>query len=120
MKFATLLVSVLILVAVLIPGGNLPDVNRGGYDKLIHFGMFLVWVVALQFDFGTKSLSRRIFFLLAGVAFSALTEVVQILVEGRSFDMYDMIADVVGLIAGLLIGPTIIRWLRRLITSQQA
>ena len=120
MKYATLLVSVLIIIAVLIPGQNLPDVSIGGYDKLIHFGMFLVWALAVQSDFGTRLVSRRIFFLVSGVAFSGLTEVVQILVEGRSFDMYDMIADVVGLIAGLLIGPIIIRWLRHLFTSQQA
>ena len=51
MKYATLTVSILIIIAVLIPGSNLPDVNIGGYDKLIHIGMFFTWALAVRFDF---------------------------------------------------------------------
>ena len=115
MKYATLAVSILIIIAVLIPGRNLPDVSIGGYDKLVHMGMFLMWALAVQYDFGARRLSRLVIILLSGIAFSALTEVVQIMVEGRSFDIYDMIADIVGLLAGLLIGRPIIEWLRELI-----
>jgi VanZ family protein len=115
MKYGTLLVSVLIIIAVLIPGQNLPDVSIGGYDKLIHMGMFLVWALVAQYDLGTKPLSRLVMLFFAGTVFSAMTEVLQIVVEGRSFDMYDMIADIVGLIIGLMIGGPIIRWFKELV-----
>jgi VanZ family protein len=45
---------------------------------------------------------------LAGLAFSLLTELLQLLVEGRTFDPYDMLADAVGLMIGLLVsGPVL-------------
>lgn len=114
MKYATLLVSLLIIVAVLVPGENLPDVSIGGYDKLVHLAMFLGWALAVQYDFGTKPASRRFVFLITGLLFSILTEVLQIVIEGRSFDIYDMMADTAGLIIGLVTGGPVVRWLRRL------
>ena len=112
MKFLTGLVSLLIIIAVLIPGSNLPDVNIGGYDKLIHMVMFASWAVAVRYDFDRKPFRYAKVFL-AGVLFSALTEVLQILVEGRSFDIYDMVADAGGLIIGLWLSAPVVKWMRR-------
>lgn len=108
MRYATLFVSILILIAVLVPGRSLPDVSIGGYDKLIHIIMFMAWGVAVRLDFDRKSFRFALFFVL-GILFSAFTEIVQILVEGRSFDLYDMAADAVGLLIGLLISGPIVR-----------
>lgn len=109
MKFATLTVSLLIIVAVLMPGDNLPDIRIGGYDKLIHIGMFLLWGLAVRYDFTVRF--TFVHFLAAGVAFSLMTEVLQIAIEGRSFDVYDMLADVAGLLLGLWLGgPLARRW----------
>lgn len=113
MRYATLLVSVLIIIAVLIPGRDLPNVNIGGYDKLIHIVMFAAWALAIVYDLHPKPF-RFFLLLLAGLAFSAVTELLQLLVEGRSFDIYDMIADALGLIAGLLISGPIVKRLRRI------
>ena len=111
MKYATLVVSLLIIVAVLIPGRDLPDVNIGGYDKLIHICMFLTWALATSYDFGISQ--RKHYFLFAGgVFFSFFSEVLQIAVEGRSFDLYDMAADMIGLILGLLLAGPLIRRLK--------
>jgi len=112
MKIATIVVSILIIIAVLIPGGNLPDVSIGGYDKLIHMAMFAVWAIAVRYDFG-NSRFRYILVFFMGVAFSALTEILQLLVEGRSFDLYDMAADAVGLVVGLLIGAPLVKWVNQ-------
>lgn len=111
MRYATLLVSVLIIIAVLIPGRDLPDVKIGGYDKLIHMVMFATWAVAVRFDFDRTPFPYGLFFVI-GIAFSALSEVLQILVEGRSVDIYDMLADTAGLIIGLSISGPVVRWLR--------
>jgi VanZ family protein len=113
MRYATLLVSVLIIIAVLIPGQDLPDVNIGGYDKLIHMVMFAVWALAIRYDLHPKPF-RFFPMLLAGLALSVVTELLQLLVEGRSFDLYDMAADALGLVAGLLISGPIVKRLRRI------
>jgi len=113
MKYATIFVSLLILIAVLIPGPDLPDVNIGGYDKLIHFAMFAVWAIAARYDFSEKPFRYfRIFF--CGLMFSALTEGLQLLVEGRSFDLYDVAADAVGLIGGLVISGFVLTLIGRI------
>ena len=113
MKLPTLFVSILIVIAVLIPGSKLPDVSIGGYDKLIHIAMFLTWALAVRFDYDRHPFRYAIVFLI-GILFSALTEVLQILVEGRSFDLYDMAADAVGLIIGLAISGPVVSWAHNL------
>lgn len=113
MKYATLVVSILIIIAVLIPGGNLPDVSIGGFDKLIHFGMFAVWVIAVRYDFTHKPFPWLLSFI-TGLLFSGLTEVLQLVVEGRSFDLYDMVADTLGLLAGLLLSGPVVKWVNRI------
>lgn len=113
MKYITLLVSALIVIAVLIPGRDLPDVSIGGYDKLIHIAMFATWAVAVRFDFRDRFSSGMIF--VAGVLFSLLTEVLQLLVEGRSFDLYDMAADALGVIVGLVASGMVLKIIDRLL-----
>ena len=108
MKLSTLFVSILIIIAVLVPGSKLPDVSIGGYDKLIHIAMFLTWAVAVRFDYNRHPF-RYVLVFLIGILFSALTEVLQILVEGRSFDVYDMAADAAGLVIGLAVSGPLVR-----------
>ena len=112
MKFATLLVSTLIVIAILIPGRNLPDVALGDFDKLIHVAMFSVWAIAMRFDLYPKRVSWLLVFL-TGLVFSGMTEILQLKVEGRSFDVYDIAADAVGLLAGLLTAGPVVRWIKK-------
>jgi VanZ family protein len=111
--FLTALVTVLIIIAVLTPGSKLPGVDLIGFDKLVHFGMFATWAVAVRYD-----LPDRVFafwlVLTAGLTFSILTEVLQILAEGRTFDVYDMLADAIGLLAGLLVSKKIVSLMKNL------
>ena len=112
MKYATLITSILIIIVVLIPGGNLPSVGTTGIDKLVHVAMFAVWSVAVRFDFNVKPFPYALVFFM-GLAFSLLTEILQLPVEDRSFDWFDVAADTVGLVAGLLIGGPVNQWIRR-------
>jgi len=118
---ATILSTLLILVAVLLPGPQLPDINIVGIDKLAHFALFMIWATALRRDFGNNFRWPWVF--AVGVAFSILTEILQIMVEGRSFDYADILADGVGLIAGILMGGYFLSWalwmLQRLKPKQQ-
>ena len=109
----TAIVSVLIIIAVLIPGSNIPAVNIVGFDKFVHLGMFATWAVAVRYDLHPK-FNRLYLIVLAGLFFSLLTEVLQIQVEGRTFDIYDMVADTAGLLAGLLVSNKILALMNKL------
>ena len=111
MKNLTLIVSILILVAVLIPGSNIPDVSVVGVDKFVHVTMFASWAVALAFDFRFFR-PWQIFAL--GMAFSIFTEILQLFAEERSFDLYDILADAGGLLLGLLLAKPAVRIMSRL------
>jgi VanZ family protein len=112
-KYATIIVSSLIIIAVLIPGSNLPDVKIVGFDKVVHIGLFGLWAIAFRYDFNTPSFKFSLAFAI-GMAFSLTTEVLQLLVEGRSFDTYDLIADAIGLIAGLGVSGIALKLLKKI------
>lgn len=113
MKYATIIVSALIITIVLVPGPNLPDMpSFVGFDKLVHIGLFGLWALAVRYDFNSANFNFFTAFI-AGVCFSIFTEILQLFVEGRSFDLYDMVADAIGLIAGLLVSGFLLRFLRK-------
>ena len=99
--------ALLILALCSIPGASVPDLTLFTFDKLGHFGMFfigaLLWLRAWP--------ERPGWVFAAGIAFSVGTELYQGLVPflGRSADPFDVLADVLGLTAGLGVAL----WLRR-------
>jgi VanZ family protein len=106
-------ISLLIVIAVLIPGSNLPDVNPFfGFDKLVHIGMFGTWALAVYYEFRKPEFNLFLAFI-TGISFSLFTEITQLFVEDRSFDVFDLFADAAGLIIGLTISPYILRILKK-------
>jgi VanZ family protein len=97
--------TVIILVAILWPGSKLPDLKIVGFDKIAHFCIFLGWAVAVVHDFNPK----WYVLLLAAFLLALLTEVIQLKVEGRTFDLYDLLADATGAIVGLAVSAFVIR-----------
>lgn len=67
------------------------------YDKVAHFGLFFIWS-ALAFLSLFESSGRRalVTILLLIAFFAALTEVLQLMAEGRSADVLDFVADMLG------------------------
>lgn len=102
----TITVTLLIIIAVLLPGRAIPGVGIFQFDKLVHFIMFFVWATAVRRDFPSGAFSKII---ITGLVFSFFTEVLQIVAEDRTFDLYDMLADAVGLIVGLWLAPYVLR-----------
>ena len=98
----TILVTALILVAVLLPGSALPEApGISGIDKLAHFTLFLMLAVAMHLDFSLVDSHRLGIAIVAALGFSALTEALQLMVDGRSSELVDMVADMAGFVAGL-------------------
>ena len=90
----------LILTACTIPGDSLPSVTLWSFDKLIHFTLFAVlgWLCSHAWP------GRVGWVGLAGLAYAGLTEVYQGLIPfGRTPDLYDALANTLGLLAGLAV-----------------
>lgn len=111
-KTPTIIVTILILIAVLTPGSNIPAVGFAGIDKPVHIIMFFTWTIAIRLDF--PALKPLVVFLL-GMAFSFFTEVLQLFAEDRSFDLYDMVADAIGIIIGLLLSKPVVKLVRQIL-----
>jgi VanZ family protein len=103
----TIAVTTLILMAVLLPGSNVPAVNIVGIDKLVHFTLFFLWSLAVRSDFNRKF--KWFWGWSAGLGFAISTEVLQLFTEDRSFDGWDILFDAVGLAIGLMAGPFMLR-----------
>jgi len=98
----TFLVTALILVAVSLPGSSLPDApGIPGLDKMVHCILFLMLAVGVQLDFNPTGARQLLLAAALALAFSALTEAIQLFVDGRSSELVDMIADMAGFLVGL-------------------
>jgi VanZ family protein len=111
-RFAsTIAVTLLILTAVLLPGSNIPDIQIVGIDKVAHFTLFFLWSVAIRHDFN-PNFKWWLGWIVGGI-FSASTEIFQLFVQGRSFDVWDIFFDCLGLSVGLMMGA----WSLRIIVN---
>jgi len=74
-----------------------------GLDKVAHFVLFAIWIFLVAKAISERRKSIHWMTLLGVFIFVAiLTEVVQQQI-GRNIEVLDILADVIGLIAGLLI-----------------
>jgi VanZ family protein len=94
-RLATIVASAAVLVVLLMPGDEVPKVGLPCFDKLVHVLLFFPWALALRFDW--EGFRKRPVLLVAAVAVAGpLTEALQLLAPGRSFDLLDMAADLAG------------------------
>lgn len=108
--FISILATVLVMIAVLLPGSLIPS-TRWPIDKLVHFVMFTGWTSAIILDFNVKWVKA----LILGLLFALFTEVVQIPIEKRSFDLNDMLADGAGVLFAVANSSWIIRLSKRVL-----
>ena len=100
--------SSLITILFFLPGSALPKENWLGdiyFDKWVHFGFFAVLLFSWAAAFEVRS--KWMWLLLAAIVYGAAVEFIQRdWVPNRDFDLYDLLADTLGAIAGLVV------WLR--------
>jgi VanZ family protein len=89
--------------AILSPGSDLPRLPKfPGYDKIIHFSLFFglvflwnrVWIGKNAAGNNFKKISLN--YLVFGIIFAIFTEFLQMNVPGRSFDSWDIVANISG------------------------
>jgi VanZ family protein len=102
----TIITSAIIITAVLWPGSSVPETDLPGVDKVVHFGLFAAWTIAIIFEFDIKKWYVAI---IAGLLFALFSELIQIPTDARTFDLNDLIADGAGVVFGYANAGFVIR-----------
>ncbi len=100
---------IFILIALLSPGDKIPNTPEIPFkDKIVHFGLFFV-LTFLWLRVGNKKNSKNKFikkyftiYLVFGVLIAILVEYLQMYVPNRSFDYYDITANMIGGAVGII------------------
>ncbi|WP_439555962.1 VanZ family protein, partial [Dyadobacter sp.] len=91
--------TLLILVACTWPGKDLPSAPTVGFDKIVHAGLFIVWITLWLLVYPEKAR----FFVILGMAYGLGLEFYQQLLPfDRTFDWWDAVADAAGVLMGYL------------------
>ena len=97
--FWLLIATVLVLSCV--PGTAPAVLKIVNFDKVVHFSTFLVLSIILLFAYSFRRPFIATVFLMA--LFGLLIEVVQLYVPNRLFSIYDLFADIFGVLAALMV-----------------
>lgn len=103
----------LIFILTSIPGDHIPKLF-GVSDKIKHFGAYFVLAILLNFTLYIQSrfplLSKKSFHFtfLITLIYGVIDEVHQIFIPGRAFDWWDLVADVLGSLVGILLVKLVI------------
>lgn len=96
-KWLAWLWTILILVACTWPGKDIPEAPVGGFDKIVHIGMFVGWAILWLSVLPSRMLPVVVTGMFYGVALEFYQ---QLLPFSRTFDWWDALADAVGVIIG--------------------
>lgn len=95
----TLIATILLLTALLLPGSALPKTKPPVSDLVIHLVLFAGWLSFTGFDTGWLR-RHPLRLAVVTVVFAFGTETLQLLVEGRHFDFLDVAFNVIGAAVG--------------------
>jgi hypothetical protein len=111
-KWIAWLWTLCILLACTIPGKSIPSSPVIGFDKVVHIGLFGVWIVLWLL--ATKR--NAIACIAAGIIYGVALEIYQQLLPfDRTFDWWDALADAVGVLLGYYFKIFVLdRYLQRL------
>lgn len=86
----------IVVIATLMPGNG--KIAGNYFDKVVHFCIFFLLSVSISNRFSqTKQFVDAV---LAAVILGLLTEFAQQYIPGRNMDIYDAMADTLGVVAG--------------------
>ena len=117
----TLLWAGIIFFLCAIPSSSIPDpkLNIPHLDKVVHFGMFFIMSIFLcsGLRYQTKLSPRACYLIAIGFSFvyGGLIEILQYSCFHRGAEWWDLIADVLGGVAGCLLYPTAKKYKDKLI-----
>ena len=103
--------ALLILVLCLMPGKDLPSVDIVDFDKLVHFGIYVILALMMYYGWKKQSSFLSLHYktmtkiLILTFSYGFVVEILQeLLTTDRHFDLLDALANSTGAIAGSLMG----------------
>ncbi len=100
----TFLWSLIILILLLLPSDNIPDskFQIPQLDKFVHFTLFFILSIIESIEKKNNSFKLKfVYLLLLSLLFAVFSELSQkIFTSSRNFDVFDIISDLAGIIAG--------------------
>jgi VanZ family protein len=107
--------TLLILIACLIPGREVPDVDIPLADKWVHFiifaGFSFLWLCTFREPGARAGLIMGAVSVLLGYAVELLQG--SGITQGRSYDLYDLLADSIGGMLGLILFFSLLKLAKR-------
>ena len=107
----SILWALLILVLCLMPGKDLPSVDIVDFDKIVHFGVYVVLALAMyygwkkQSSFAVLHHNTILKILIITSTYGFAVEIMQeLFTSDRHFDIFDALANSTGAVAGSLMG----------------
>lgn len=106
-------ISWLLIMCVLffLPGSDLPKANwldQIHFDKWVHIGLFAVLLFLWRSSFDYQVNRYGLLLLAAALIYGFMVELIQLYwVSNRSFDLYDVVADMTGSALGLWMYRTV-------------
>lgn len=103
-KLLAILWLLLISLLCFLPGSALPKANwldDISFDKWVHFGLFTVLLFLWRFEFPSAKNYDLLIVLIAALYGFGIEVIQHYFIPNRSFDLYDILADVTGAIAGV-------------------
>lgn len=94
--------TIVIFVGCSLPGKDLPELSIfDHFDKVVHFSFFMVFFFLWYFSFNSKK-NAGIYLVIMSFIYGFGLEFYQVyFVAGRSFDIWDGVADTLGSVFGL-------------------
>ena len=96
---------VLLLLVLPVDTDMVPDsLSIPGLDKMVHFVLFAILSLLVAKALEEKRIQYKVWQLFVFISlYGAVTELIQLYLEGRHGDVYDFMADAVGVLLALLI-----------------
>ena len=102
-NFLIILFSLLIIVGSSIPGNNIPSNYFFKLDKLLHILEYFIFGSLLITSLYNKSIYPYYLTFFIGLVFGVIDELYQSTVFGRFSSIYDVIANIIGLILSIIL-----------------
>jgi len=109
-KWVAITWFVIMCILFFLPGSAFPSENwlsKIYFDKLVHVGLFAILIFLWRSAFNSEFSAYNFLLLFSALLYGIMVEYIQrYFVANRDFDLYDVVADMIGSILGLLV------WLR--------
>lgn len=97
-------------ILILLPGSEMPDTGALlGFDKVAHFIVFALLSLLATIGFYKQKKIANMRYnaisiaLLSCIVYSILLELAQLAIPQRQFDMFDIVANISGIVGGTII-----------------